>query len=76
VLDIFPNLWYYNIVPRGSDDHPEEIFGRAVKKRTRISTPEGWLIRRGHKIFSKTFEKPLDKKQILCYNKDVPRKQE
>ena len=25
------------------------------------------------KKLSKKFEKPLDKKQILCYNKDVPR---
>ena len=31
--------------------------------------------RRQAKKFQKTFEKPLDKKQILCYNKDVRKRE-
>lgn len=72
MLDLISNLCYTYIVPRGDDDHSEEIFGGAVKKRTRISTPEGWLIRRGHqKIFSETSEKPLDNHHKLWYNDSV-----
>ena len=79
---ISPAMWYYNSVLRGmalknrcracglrkaegaTHGQSAPAAGKSSPKGTRQTTP---------KKLEKKLKKGVDKKQILCYNKDVPR---
>lgn len=52
---------------RGSDDHRKKSCREPLNVGTRAHNAQVG-VRRGHEIFSKTFEKPLDILARICYN--------